>query len=697
MSILVTALAESTVVEFSDSARIQKGELANHGMLGTVKVLNIHDTVAEVVDRHGKHIRVQLSSLRPGEATEESVNENYDKHSTAASQYDHDIENGATDRATYKDAAKHHERASKTAPTDALRKIHAKKADEYLTKSKSANESISEGAIKDVENELAKHGQYKVDYEKKNGPMNGTDLHQHETIRKQLLSKKRKAQAAYDKKMNEAVVSELSAASYQGVVDREAAKKVGHLSDAGKQLRTIRMAKEKIAQKNTEHDLAVKGDPRVKTEQAVDELAMPYTEFSSLSLWNNIAKKANFEVEQSHAGRKLRAYNKHGDFVGEFDTEANKGFMAGSSVNEAHKLGDRVSITKGPKDVVGKSGRIGEIRHGAFKGAEKTYTVDHDNGSVQLKSSQFKRHKEVSEALDVAVLQAGDPIRIIGGVEGQGETGTFVDHGMDGKFVIVQMADGSKRSYHSSDIEYCEDDEDDEDMDECMNESKTVLGEALKQISEWGIGADRHAEYDWAPAPARSMASNRNGKYCLTRDNPPIRGRGFLCFESEKDAVFAWKKLSNNTGVKIVRESAFHDDGTPLKEGEVLLVDPLTEATEKKSAPAPRNFVAKNAKMGGAGAHKDAKRAAKQGEVKHKGKLEEAEDGYAKVEKAIAQHKRTLKNKLATPANVAYAQKMIARGNAALKKDTGEEAYKHFQGAVSESVTNDLLALSEKL
>lgn len=44
---------------------------------------------------------------------------------------------------------------------------------------------------------------------------------------------------------------------------------------------------------------------------------------------------------------------------------------------------------------------------------------------------------------------------------------------------------------------------------------------------------------------------------------------------------------------------------------------------EAKKLPAekPRNFVAKNAKMGGAGAHKDKKKAAKQGDVKHKQKV----------------------------------------------------------------------------
>ena len=38
----------------------------------------------------------------------------------------------------------------------------------------------------------------------------------------------------------------------------------------------------------------------------------------------------------------------------------------------------------------------------------------------------------------------------------------------------------------------------------------------------------------------------------------------------------------------------------------------------KVDAEKPRNFVAKNAKMGGAGAHKDKKKAEKQGDFKHK-------------------------------------------------------------------------------
>jgi len=72
-------------------------------------------------------------------------------------------------------------------------------------------------------------------------------------------------------------------------------------------------------------------------------------------------------------------------------------------IDEAHKIGDKVIITKGPKDVIGKTGHVGEIRHGGFKGAVKTYTIDHEGGSVQLKSTHFKKHiSEEVEQIDEA-------------------------------------------------------------------------------------------------------------------------------------------------------------------------------------------------------------------------------------------------------------------------------------------------------
>jgi hypothetical protein len=82
---------------------------------------------------------------------------------------------------------------------------------------------------------------------------------------------------------------------------------------------------------------------------------------------------------------------------------------------------------------------------------------------------------------------------------------------------------------------------------------------------------------------------------------------------------------------KIVRNIISRDDD--------FLADTLSElhhmtkdlSEGKKEAPKPRNFVAKNAKMGGAGQHKDKKKAQKQGDVKHKKALAEEEIKQANI------------------------------------------------------------------
>jgi hypothetical protein len=58
----------------------------------------------------------------------------------------------------------------------------------------------------------------------------------------------------------------------------------------------------------------------------------------------------------------------------------------------------------------------------------------------------------------------------------------------------------------------------------------------------------------------------------------------------------------------------------------------IVQDYEKKIDPTkPRNFVAKNAKMGGAGQHKDKKRAEKQGDVKHKNKEQFVDEDHSTV------------------------------------------------------------------
>ena len=74
------------------------------------------------------------------------------------------------------------------------------------------------------------------------------------------------------------------------------------------------------------------------------------------------------------------------------------------SLEEAHKIGDKVIITKGPKDVVGKVGHVGEIRK-RWVGDTKTYTIDHDAGSIQLKPTHFKKHVTESDASWAAAME----------------------------------------------------------------------------------------------------------------------------------------------------------------------------------------------------------------------------------------------------------------------------------------------------
>ena len=75
-------------------------------------------------------------------------------------------------------------------------------------------------------------------------------------------------------------------------------------------------------------------------------------------------------------------------------------------LDEAHKVGDKVVIKHPSKDIKGKTGRIGEIRKGLYKGAPKTFTVDYDHNektgqakSVQLKSKHIQGIKEQVENL----------------------------------------------------------------------------------------------------------------------------------------------------------------------------------------------------------------------------------------------------------------------------------------------------------
>lgn len=65
-------------------------------------------------------------------------------------------------------------------------------------------------------------------------------------------------------------------------------------------------------------------------------------------------------------------------------------------LEEAVKLGSRVTMHAPGKDYHGKKGVVGEVRHGLYKGAPKEFTVDYDQDekgnkkSIQLPKANVK-------------------------------------------------------------------------------------------------------------------------------------------------------------------------------------------------------------------------------------------------------------------------------------------------------------------
>jgi len=77
------------------------------------------------------------------------------------------------------------------------------------------------------------------------------------------------------------------------------------------------------------------------------------------------------------------------------------GFKEEVELDEAHKIGSPVEVIKGSGK--GIKGHIGEIRHGAYKGAPKTYTVFHgDKGAIQVGKEHIRAVKEEVELDEAA-------------------------------------------------------------------------------------------------------------------------------------------------------------------------------------------------------------------------------------------------------------------------------------------------------
>lgn len=86
-------------------------------------------------------------------------------------------------------------------------------------------------------------------------------------------------------------------------------------------------------------------------------------------------------------------------------------------IEESHKINDKVKIVGGPKDVVGKSGVIGEVNRSA--GKSKKYTIDYDHDgkgnkrSVSLESKHIRALKESFDSLTSSGLSEKEAVNVL--------------------------------------------------------------------------------------------------------------------------------------------------------------------------------------------------------------------------------------------------------------------------------------------
>ena len=104
------------------------------------------------------------------------------------------------------------------------------------------------------------------------------------------------------------------------------------------------------------------------------------------------AQTARYGILAKHMPKHKASFDKYKELKNSY-TNSDDHVREDISIDEAHKINDRVEIIKG--SAKGTKGRIGEIRHGAYKGAPKTYTVYHgENGAVQVPKEHIRKLKE---------------------------------------------------------------------------------------------------------------------------------------------------------------------------------------------------------------------------------------------------------------------------------------------------------------
>ena len=109
------------------------------------------------------------------------------------------------------------------------------------------------------------------------------------------------------------------------------------------------------------------------------------------------AQTARYGITHQHMAKHKASFDKYKELKHAY-TNSDEHVREETELEEAHKIHDKVEIIKG--SAKGTRGHIGEIRHGAFKGAPKQYTVYHgEHDATQVSKEHIRAIKEAVDAM----------------------------------------------------------------------------------------------------------------------------------------------------------------------------------------------------------------------------------------------------------------------------------------------------------
>ena len=194
------------------------------------------------------------------------------------------------------------------------------------------------------------------------------------------------------------------------------------------------------------------------------------------------------------------------------------------------------------------------------QGKEPQTKFNPKTGKYYVDFGQDKPVKENAEELNI-----GDPVIITGNVEFEGKTGDIIAFGQDKRFVVVNLYNHGKHSFHSSDVsfnDYADSDEEESRMHEAGYGRNRGYTPGFASPNAPSLGGRGHREDDegWGQeqqALTTTWYIRVNGKIIKDKMGVPYQYRGK---ETAAKAARSMMSKPYNAGKKFVLTTKAQDD-----------------------------------------------------------------------------------------------------------------------------------------